>query len=146
MRDVGWAGLAITAVIIAFALGFGGANTPDTNGNVLTKGISLEDPVDSEDIGIWFTDEAITITEIRCVMVGTTPDIDIDVRHHTDRSNAGNQVDTTAMTCDSTTTGNSFTSGFEDATVPLDSWIWFETSSASGTNDLLQIQIVYTVD
>ncbi len=123
--------------------------TPDTNrihGQVESKGIAVENVVDSEDITIFFTDQAITVIEVRCVFVGTTPSTAVDIRHHTDRSNAGNDLDTTAMTCSSTTTGNSFTSGFEDATIPLDSFVWFETASTSGTTDLLHIEIIYTVD
>lgn len=111
--------------------------------------LTIDDVADSMDYAIAFVDRAFTISEIRAVHAGTglsSPDIDIDVRHSTDRSAAGNQVDTTAMTITSSTTGNSFTSGFEDATVPASSWIWVETSSKSGTTDNLEIVIRGTYD
>ena len=123
--------------------------TPDTHrfrGGIISKGIGVEDVVDSEDITIYFTDEAITIISWTCVWIGSTPSTAVDLRHHTDRSNAGNEVDTATNTCNNTTTPDTFNSGFEDATIPADSFIWFETSATSGTTDLLHIQIVFTVD
>lgn len=111
--------------------------------------LTIDDVADSMDYAVAFVDAAFTITEIRAVHAGSglsTPDIDVDVRHSTDRSAAGNQVDTTALTVTSSTSGNSFTSGFEDATVPADSWIWIETSSKSGTTDNLELVIIGTYD
>lgn len=111
--------------------------------------LTIDDVADSMDYAVGFVDAAFTITEIRIVHAGSglsSPDIDVDVRHSTDRSAAGNQVDTTALTVTSSTSGDSFTSGFEDATVPADSWIWIETSSKSGTTDNLELVIIGTYD
>ena len=120
-----------------------------TNGAKKSFILTIDDVADSMDYAIAFVDAAFTITEVRAVHAGTglsTPDIDVDIRHSTDRSAAGNQVETSNFAITSSTTGNSFTSGFEDATVPANSWIWIETSSQSGTTDNLEIVIIGTYD
>jgi hypothetical protein len=124
------------------------ADIPTIPAQKVTFFLTIDSIADGMDYGTWFTADAVTISEIRAVHVGTlaTPDIDIDIRHSTDRSAAGNQVETTAMTITSSTTGDSFTTGFEDATVPANSWIWVETSSISGTTDNLEIVVRGTYD
>ena len=109
--------------------------------------ITVEDPSNSEDITIAFTEKAITITEIRAVLIGSdTPSVTWTIRHHaTDRSNAGNEVVTGGTTTTSTTGGSDVTS-FDDATIPADSFIWLETTAKSGTVSELHVTVVYTVD
>ena len=110
------------------------------------KSITIEDPTASEDISAFFTNEAITVTEIRAVLVGSsTPSVTWTVRHGTDRSAAGAEVVTGGTTTTSTTTGDDVTS-FNDATIVADSFVWIETTAQSGTVDELHITIVYTVD
>lgn len=111
--------------------------------------LTIDDVADGMDYTVSFVPAAFTITQVRIVHSGTglsTPDVDVQVRHSTDRSAAGNLVDNTAFTVTSSTSGNSFTSGFEDATVPANSWIWIETSSRSGTTDDLNVIVVGTYD
>ena len=110
------------------------------------KSITIEDPTASEDISAFFTNEAITVTEIRAVLVGSaTPSVTWTVRHGTDRSAAGAEVVTGGTTTTSTTTGDDVTS-FNDATIIADSFVWIETTAQSGTVDELHLTIVYTVD
>lgn len=112
-----------------------------------SKGISVEDPTNAEDISVFFTNRAITITEMRAVLVGSaTPSVTWTIRHHaTDRSNAGNEVVTSGTTTTSTTTGSDVTT-FNDATIPADSFVWLETTAKSGTVDEIHITIMFTVD
>ena len=109
--------------------------------------ITVEDPSNSEDITIAFTEKAITITEIRAVLIGSdTPSVTWTIRHHaTDRSNAGNEVVTGGTTTTSLTAGDDVTA-FDDATIPADSFIWLETTAKSGTVSELHVTVVYTVD
>lgn len=108
--------------------------------------ITVEDPSDSEDISIAFTNRAITVTEIRAVLIGTTPSVTWTIRHHaTDRSNAGNEVVTGGTITTSTTSGSDVTA-FDDATIAADSFIWLETTATSGTVGEMHNTIVYTVD
>ncbi len=108
--------------------------------------ITVEDPTSSEDITIAFTEKAITITEIRAVLIGSaTPSVTWKIRHHTDRNNAGNAVVTAGTVTTSTTAGSDVTA-FDDATIPADSFIWLETTAKSGTVTEIHVTIVYTVD
>lgn len=108
--------------------------------------LTVEDPIASEDITIGFTNEAITITEIRAVLLGSaTPSVTWTIRHGTDRSLAGAEVVTGGTTTTSTTTGSDVTV-FNDATIPTDSHIWLETTAQSGTVTEIAITIIGTVD
>jgi hypothetical protein len=117
--------------------------TKSTNSKV--KAISIESPTSSEDITLFFTDEAITITKLSAVNLGTTPSVTYTIRHSTDRSATGNEVVTSGSTTTSTTTGNIVTA-FNDATIPANSWVWLETTAQSGTVDLTNVTIKYTID
>jgi hypothetical protein len=111
-----------------------------------SKSIAVESPTGSEDITFFFTPVAITITEMRAVLVGgTTPSITWTIRHATDRTAAGNEVVTSGTTTTSDTTGSDVTS-FNDATVPADSFVWLETTAASGGATALAITVVFDED
>lgn len=120
--------------------------TSNTNKLRFQKAITIEDPTSTEDISFFFTNNAITITEMRAVLVGSsTPSVTWTVRHGTDRSATGAEVVTSGTTTTSTTTGSDVTS-FNDATIVADSHVWVETSSTSGTIDSLTITVFYTED
>ncbi len=109
--------------------------------------ITVENPTSSEDITIAFTNRAITVTEMRAVLIGSsTPSVTWTIKHHaTDRNNAGSAVVTASTATTSTTTGDDVTS-FNDATIPADSYVWCETSAKSGTVTELHITIIGTED
>ena len=111
---------------------------------IMSKTVTIESPTDAEDISMWYADDAITIVKIVFSIVGATS-VTVTLRHHTDRSNAGNEVVTGGTVANSTTTGNVVTS-FNDATVPADSFIWLETTALSGTPDSVQVTIFYRQD
>lgn len=113
--------------------------------NALTKSLTIESPTNAEDISFFYTPVAITITELVAVSVGSSPSVTYTVRHHTDRSNAGNEVVTSGSTTTSTTTGDIVTS-FNDATIPADSFVWIETTAKSGTVTSTQISLQFTED
>ena len=106
---------------------------------------TIENPADGDDIKIPFTNIAITITEINAVIRGGTS-VTFWVMHNPDRSAAGLEVDDTIFTCNSTTTGNTWDSGFEDATIPADSHLWIEIDTVTGAVEELSITIFYTID
>jgi hypothetical protein len=108
------------------------------------KSITVPDPTATEDITVTFTNVAITISEIRAVLIGSsTPSVTWTLRHDTDRSAAGTIIDINTTT--SVTTGDDITT-ITDATVPADSFIWLETSAQSGTVDELHISWFATED
>lgn len=111
------------------------------------KSITVESPTATEDLTLFFTDDAITITQLNAVLPnGTaTPSVTYTIRHSTDRSAAGNEVVTSGSTVTSVTTGAEVTS-FNDATIPAGSWVWMETTAQSGTVPALHVSIEYTRD
>ena len=76
---------------------------------------------------------------------GTTPGVTPDIRHHTDRSNAGNALITAPVNMNNTTTGSIITT-FDDATVPANSFVWVEMDSVSGTVAECFLSLQYTKD
>lgn len=118
----------------------------DTNKLRYSKTIVIEDPTNAEDLSFFFANRAITITEMRAVLIGSaTPSVTWTIRHGTDRSAAGAEVVTSGTTTTSTTTGSDVTS-FNDATIVADSFVWLETTAKSGTVDELQVTVYYTED
>jgi len=111
---------------------------------IMSKSVTVENPTASEDISLFYTDDAITITKMVFVITGSTS-ATTTIRHHTDRNNAGNEVVTSGTVANSTTTGNVVTS-FNDATVPADSFVWLETTALSGTPTSLNVTIFYRQD
>ena len=104
-----------------------------------------EFPTASDDLFAARIDRAITITEIVVVLPNgtSTPTVTWTLFHHTNRSSAGNTIDVNTTT--NTTTGDVITS-ITDATVPLDSFIWLETSAQGGTVPFISITVFYTFD
>ncbi len=126
--------------------GQGAWATPAGGSGTFHYSITVENPNASEDISISFTQVAITITEMRAVLIGSsTPSVTWKIRHQADRNNAGNAVVTAGTTTTSTTTGSDVTA-FDDATIGADSFIWFETTAKSGTVTEIHITIIGTVD
>lgn len=115
----------------------------DAEKSTLSRTLTLDTPTASNDITIFRTDVAITVQEVIAVSTGTTPSTTYQLKHHTDRNNAGNALTTSAATT-STTTGDTAT--LSDGTIPADSWVWIETTAASGTSVILSVDIRYTED
>ena len=114
---------------------------------IVERSITVEEPSDSEDITIFFTNRAITITEMRAVLANgaSTPSVTWTIKHSTDRSAAGNAVVTAGTVTTSITTGSDVTS-FDDPTIPADSFIWLETSAQSGTVPSLSVTLIASID
>ena len=108
--------------------------------------IIIEDPTATEDLSFFFSNLAITITEMRAVLTGSsTPSVTWTVRHGTDRNATGAEVVTSGTATTSTTTGSDVTS-FNDATVLADSHLWVETTAQGGTADSLLITVIFEID
>ena len=110
---------------------------------VWDKSITIESPESGNDITWFFTNRAITATEIRFVAVGTTPSTVFTVKHDPSRSAAGATV--VSQTVTNTTTGHDITA-FTDATIPADSFVWVEIGTTTGTVTTVSATIIGTVD
>lgn len=137
------AAMAVTGALTATNLS--GTNTGDQDAR--SKSISIESPTATEDITMFFTNVAITITEMRAVLNnGTaTPSVTWTIRHNSDRSAAGAEVVTGGTTTTSVSTGSDVIS-FNDATIPADSFVWFVTTAQSGTVPNMSVTIIYDED
>lgn len=107
--------------------------------------ISFEDPTSSEDLSIWRTSNAITIISESCTVIGTTPSVTVTLRHGTDRSGTGAELNTGGNAITSTTTGDPDVT-FDDATIVAGSAIWLETTAQTGTVTSLSCTWEYTID
>ena len=118
-----------------------------SGGGLLTKEITIENPNSSEDVSWFYTDVAITVTAAKAVLNGgaSTPTIDINIYHNTDRSAAGNTVDSSDKTVTSISTGDAMALN-DDVTIPANSYVWIETANQSGTVPELFIYLKCSID
>lgn len=105
------------------------------------RAITIENPTATEKIIMFFTTTAMTLSQIRSVIIGGTS-VDFRIIYGTDVSAAGTNTTTNAITCNSTTTGVSTTS-FSSATVPANNFVWLTTSAVSGTVTQLSVSLVF---
>lgn len=117
----------------------GGGSAP-----TLSKSISIPDPTADDDATIFFTPVAITITAVHSHIVGAT-NVVFNINHASTRTGTGLDVFTSNITLTSTA-GQTNNSGFNDATIPANSWVWLDVVSVLGTPTLFHTTIIYTED
>ena len=136
---------ATGAVGVTGATGVGttGATGPTgVQGLAAPKALTIINPTSSEDVVLFFTTTSITFSQIRSTVMGTSPSITFSIRYGTDISAAGTEVVPGGITCTNTTTGVSTTS-FNNATVPIDNFVWLITTAASGTVTQLAVSLLF---
>lgn len=100
---------------------------------------------DKYQIGQTPKDKAITITEVKCAIQNGTS-FTCNIRHDTSIRGTGNQLVTSGFSVVGTTTGTVVTI-FNDATVPANSYLWFDATSVVDSGSLRgSMRITYTVD
>lgn len=113
-----------------------------------TKSITVENPTASENIVMFYTDVAITVSNIYASIVGSGTSVTIDPQFKNYRDGTGaTNVDilNSATAITSKTTAQNLT-GFNDATIPANSYIVLITTGLSGTITELHLTIKYTID
>ena len=111
--------------------------------NLASKAVTVSAPTNAEKIVLFFTTVALTLSQIRSVLIGSaTPSVTFSIRYGTDVSGSGTEVVTSGITVTSTTTGLSTTS-FTNGTVPADNFVWLTTSAKSGTVDQFAASLIY---
>jgi hypothetical protein len=94
---------------------------------------------------MFYTNVAITVTQLTAVIVGGTS-VSYDIQHGTSRATAtGTGVVGTDVLVNNTTVGI-ITTSFTDADIPLDSHIWLTTSNLDGGVTELSVTLEYTED
>ncbi len=106
-----------------------------------SKSISVESPSDSEDISMFFTNVAITVTEIRAVLKAAGS-VTWTLRHATTRNATGTEVLSGGTVTNSITSGSDVTSftGTNNE-IPANSFVWLETTAQSGTPEELSLTV-----
>ena len=106
-----------------------------------SKGITLVSPTATENMVMFYTDVAITITRAAEAVKGTSPSVTYNIRFGTDRSAVGTALfasdrAVTSLTGTTTTT-------FANASIPAGSWVRIVTSAVSGTIDDFHVTLIY---
>lgn len=120
-----------------------GIESGATTDQTLSKTFTLQEPTSSDNVTIFKTYVDITVQEVIAVSTGSFPSTTYQLKYNTDRSNIGNNL-TNSSVSGNTTTGNTAT--LSSSTIPANSWIWLETTAATGTNVYLSVDIRYTED
>ena len=107
--------------------------------------IRLNNPALNDTIGLWYSNKAITITEVRSVRSGGTS-VTWNIKHASDRSAAGTDVFTADQVTTSTTTGDVDNSGFNDNTIAASNFVWFKVTAVSGSVTWIELTITFDAD
>jgi hypothetical protein len=96
------------------------------------KSITIERPAVNNDLTWFYTNQAITISEVESVLRGSFDASGLfAIRYSSNRSLAGTELTTIAITCTNRTTGQ-ITSSFAAPNIPADNWVWIAVSGVSG--------------
>ena len=96
------------------------------------KAFSVLSPVANDAYVILWTNAALTLTEIKTVVSGTTPSVTATFAYGTGAFAAGNTVIQSSIVTTNVTSGNDQTS-FANASIPANSYIWCYVNAVSGT-------------
>lgn len=147
-----WNAPATTSELADVTTGAESAGTSDTYARgdhvhhiTLTKvaNFPIGFPGSAENAGGWYFPVAATITEFRCVLVGSSsPSVTPNVKFGTDRSAAGTSVTTAPAACTNTTTGATQT--LNNTAVSAGSYMWAITTAQSGNVSWAILSVTYT--
>ncbi len=104
------------------------------------KAITIENPGNSENITLFYTPEAITLSRFSAVIqgAGSVPYI---VSYGSSRTTG--TATSTVNVVSSTTTAQNVTS-FTNANIPANNWVWLTTVTTTGTPTSFNLTISYT--
>jgi hypothetical protein len=138
-----------TGILATSRLGSGTAdNTTYLGGDqvyhsaLLSKAISFQSPTASENVSLWYTPVALTISQVGESIKGTSASVTYNIRFAATRDAAS---PTAVFSTDRAVTSTSGTtvSSFANASIPAGSWIWITTSATSGTVNDFNATIIY---
>lgn len=110
-----------------------------------TKSITIEAPSIGDNISLFFTEYAISITKIASVVLGGGgQSVSWTLKYGSDRSGAGTEVVTGGLTTTSITSGDVVTT-FDNSDISMDNNVWMEISNITGTVNSININLLYTI-
>lgn len=109
----------------------------------LNKTITIENPINGDNIGIFRTDVEIDVSEVNAVLTGSggSQSVGYTIKHGQSRAIATANVATGTVT----STGIGSTGTLVDAGLDANDWVWVELSSIVATVTSITIDIRYTV-
>lgn len=146
--DTGTAGAAATIAVGTTTTGAAGTNAAVTNsgtssaavfdftvprgatGPMGPKAITIVGPVNGDNLVMFYTNTALTLSACRAVLDGTTPSISYTINSGADRT-VTSTTHVTATSVTSTTTGTAAT--ISNASIPAGRWVWIVITALSGT-------------
>jgi len=108
--------------------------------------VRLDSPANGDQVPLFYTLKAVTISSVRSVVEGGTPSCEWNIMHNSTRNAAGTQVFTADQTTTSETTGDVDSSGFNDETIPAGRFVWAEIESAPTDTDAIEWYVNFTED
>jgi len=100
----------------------------------------LTSPVAGDKLPLLYTWSSLTLSEVRALVVGTSPSVTFSLRHGSDFSAAGTPVKADGMDATNTTTGESWSS-LDSPEIPAGSWLWIVVDAVSGTGVSLHTSV-----
>jgi len=146
--------IGFLVLFLAPSLGYGQrfiseGDTTDILAKYKTKNFSVSNPFQGDALmgHTWEVGREFVITKVVTVLQGSSsPSVTWSLRHHTDRSNAGTELVTNGSTTTSLTTGNTVSSGFNDASISSNEFIWVTISATAGRVDAIHFTVYYYHD
>jgi hypothetical protein len=108
----------------------------------LGRSISVYAPTTTDNITMFYTSNALTLSNIESVIRGAGTGVTFSVRYGTDRSATGTEVVTSGINCTNTTTGLSTTS-FNNGTISASSFVWLTIAGVSGNPNELSVTLEF---
>ncbi len=101
----------------------------------------LQNPLTGDDQAVvFFTEEEVLVSELRAVITPQnppgSPSVTWTVRYAADRSAVGTEIEVGGRTSTNDTTGDVVTGGdIDNDTIPANSWVWLDISTATTGSD-----------
>lgn len=102
------------------------------------KSIAILNPTSGDNIAMFYTNSALTISTCRAVVGGTSPNVSYAIRSGADRT-VTSTTHITATSVTNTTTGAAAT--VSTAAIPAGRWVWIEVTALSGTVTELEVSV-----
>ncbi len=100
----------------------------------------ITNPTSSENVTLFYTTVALTLTKVKAVVLGSSPSITYSVVSGSSRASVS-ETHVNSATITNTTTGADAT--LADATITAGSWVWVTTTAVSGTVDSFSISLEF---
>ncbi len=104
------------------------------------RALMITNPTSSESVTLFYTTDALTLTKVKAVVLGSTPSVTYSVVSGSSRATVS-ETHVSSATITNTTTGADAT--LADATITAGSWVWVTTSATSGTVNSFSISLEF---